>query len=129
MATNFMDYGVQLGRRFRALKFWFVLRYFGREGIEELIRSHIGWTRELAAEIDSDPRFERPAPAPFSVVCFRYRGTDEQNRLLLERVNASGKVFLSHTVLNGRFILRVAIGNIATRRGDVRDVWEIIKKI
>ncbi len=127
-ATNFMDYGVQLGRRFRALKFWFVLRYFGREGIEKLIRSHIRWARELAAEVDAEERFERVAPAPFSVVCFRYQGTDEQNRLLLERVNATGKAFLSHTVLNGRFILRVAIGNIGTRREDVREVWETIKE-
>jgi len=127
-ATNFMDYGVQLGRRFRALKFWFVLRYFGREGIEELLRSHIRWAQELSAEVDAEERFERVAPAPFSVVCFRYRGTDDQNRQLLERVNSSGKAFLSHTVLNGRFTLRVAIGNIGTRREDVREVWETIKE-
>lgn len=127
-ALNLMDYGVQLGRRFRALKFWFVLRYFGREGIEELLRSHIQWARELAGEIDADKRFERVAPAPFSVVCFRYRGTDDQNRRLLDRLNASGKVFLSHTALNGRFTLRVAIGNMGTRREDVRDVWETIKE-
>ncbi len=128
-AINLMDYGVPLGRRFRALKFWFVLRYFGREGIMEALRSHIRWARELADEIDADPRFERVAPVPFSVVCFRYRGSDEENRRLLEKVNASGKVFLSHTELNGRFVLRIAIGNLGTTAADVERAWELIRKI
>lgn len=125
-ALNLMDYGVPLGRRFRALKFWFVLRYFGREGVMELLRSHIRWAQELAAVIDADPRFERVAPAPFSVVCFRYRGSDEENRRLLEEVNATGKVFLSHTELNGRFVLRIAIGNLGTTRDDVEQAWKLI---
>ncbi len=124
-----MDYGVPLGRRFRALKLWFVLRYFGREGISEVLRSHIEWARELATQMDADERFERAAPAPFSVVCFRYKGTDEQNRLLLDRVNASGEAFLSHTALNGRFVLRIAIGNFGTRREDVQRVWALIQEL
>ena len=128
-AVNFMDYGVQLGRRFRALKLWFVLRYFGREGISEVLRSHIEWARELSAQVVADERFERAAPAPFSVVCFRYKGTDDQNRLLLERVNASGEAFLSHTALNGRFVLRIAIGNLGTRREDVQRIWALIQKL
>jgi aromatic-L-amino-acid decarboxylase len=105
-----------------------VLRYFGRQGISELLRSHIAWAQEFAAAIDAHPRFERVAPAPFSVVCFRLKGTDEQNQQLLETINASGKFFLSHTVLEGRFVLRLAIGNLATTRADVQQAWEMIQQ-
>jgi len=126
-ALNYMDYGVALGRRFRALKLWFIMRYFGREGIRQALRAHIEWAQELAAWVDADARFERVAPAPLSVVCFRYRGTDEENRRLLEAVNASGRFFLSHTALNGRFVLRLAIGNLGTTREDVRQAWEMIQ--
>ncbi len=127
-AVNLMDYGVPLGRRFRALKLWFVLRYYGREGIEDLLRSQIAWGQELAGWVDADPLFERAAPAPFSVVCFRYKGTDEQNQRLLERINAGGEFFLSHTVLNGRYVLRLAIGNMQTTREHVLRVWDIIRR-
>ena len=83
--------------------------------------------RELAAWVDGDPNFERVASAPFSVVCFRYKGTDDENRALLEKVNASGQTFISHTELNGRYVLRIAIGNLATTREDVQAVWELIR--
>src|SRR5690349_12415209 len=126
-AVNYMDYGVPLGRRFRALKLWFVLRYYGRAGIAEIIRSHIGWAQELARQIDADPRFERVAPTPFSTVCFRRKGSDDINRAILERVNASGDVFLSHTVLHGRYCLRLAIGNIGTTRDHVQRAWGLVK--
>ncbi|MGA3210232.1 MAG: pyridoxal-dependent decarboxylase [Terriglobales bacterium] len=126
-AVNLMDYSISLGRRFRALKLWFVMRYFGRDGIERLLRSHIAWAQEFASWVDADPKFERVAPAPLSVVCFRYMGTDDENRALLERVNNSGKTFISHTELNGRYVLRVAIGNLATTRDDVQAVWELIR--
>jgi len=126
-AVNFMDYGVPLGRRFRALKLWFVLRYYGREGVAQIIRNQIAWAQELARQVDADSRFERMAPAPFSVVCFRKKGSDEENKALVERVNASGEVFLSHTVLNGKFCLRLAIGNIGTAREHVQRVWELVK--
>ena len=126
-AVNFMDYGVPLGHRFRALKLWFVLRYYGREGIARVIRDHVAWAQELAKEVDADARFERTAPTPLSVVCFRKKGSDDENRALLERVNASGQVFLSHTVLNGKFCLRLAIGNLATTRDDVQHAWELVK--
>jgi len=105
--------GLPLGRRFRALKLWFVMRYFGREKLAEMIRSQIAWARDLAAAVDADPHFERAAPAPFSVVCFRYKGTDDENRRLLESVNASGEFFLSHTVLHGKYTLHLAIGILA----------------
>lgn len=127
-AVNFMDYGVPLGRRFRALKLWFVLRCFGRERIAEIIRSQIGWAHELAAMIAGDPRFEVVAPTPFSVVCFRLKATNESNQRLLDQVNASGEVFLSHTVLDGNFVLRLAIGNLGTTREHVHRAWEIVKR-
>src|SRR6185369_561414 len=106
--VNLMDYGVPLGRRFRALKLWFVMRYYGREGLAARIRNHVDWAQELAAMIAADDRFELCAPVPLSLVCFRRKGSDESNRKLLEQVNASGEVFLSHTALNGRFVLRLA---------------------
>ena len=125
---NYMDYGVPLGRRFRALKLWFLMRYFGRQGISRILRAHIAWAQEFAQWVDADDRFERVAPAPFSVVCFRLRASDEDNRRLLEAVNASGKFFLSSTVLNGRLVLRVAVGNLGTTRDDVRNLWDLIQQ-
>jgi aromatic-L-amino-acid decarboxylase len=125
-ALNYMDYGVPLGRRFRALKLWFVLRYYGREGIAEIIRAHIGWAQELARQIDNDDRFERMAPTPFSTVCFRRKGSDEDNRALLDRVNASGEVYLSHTILHGKYCLRLAIGNMGTTREHVQRAWKLV---
>ena len=127
-SINLMDYGVALGRRFRSLKFWFILRYFGREGIEKLLRAHIAWGQELADWITADPRFEVVAPVPFSVVCFRLKGTDDANRELLERINASGKTYLSHTELEGRYVLRVALAHLSTTREDVRAVWELVQQ-
>jgi aromatic-L-amino-acid decarboxylase len=125
--VNYMDYGVPLGRRFRALKLWFVMRAFGRERVAEIIRSHIAWAQELAAEIRLDPEFELSAPVPLSLVCFRFSGTNEQNRKLLELVNASGIAFLSHTVLNGQFVLRLAIGSVHTTREDLRSTWACVR--
>jgi aromatic-L-amino-acid/L-tryptophan decarboxylase len=127
-AVNFMDYGMQLGRRFRALKLWFVFRYFGRDGIAAIIRNHVKWAQDLAAIIRAHEKFEVVAPVPFSLICFRYRGSDDQNWELLEHINASGKAFLSHTVLDGRFVLRLAIGNIATTWDDLEEVWTLIVK-
>ncbi len=127
-AHNLMDYGVPLGHRFRALKLWFVLRYFGRERIQQVLRAHIAWAQRFAALVDAHPDFERVAPAPFSVVCFRYRGSDEENRAILEAVNATGKVFLSHTALNGRYVLRLAIGNLGTAWADVEQAWQLVQQ-
>ncbi len=126
-AVNLMDYGVQLGRRFRALKLWFVMRYFGRERMAAILRSHIELARQFAAWVEADERFELAAPVPLSVVCFRMKGPDEPNRRLLDAVNASGEVFLSHTVLNGRFVLRLAVGNVATGRADIETAWRRIQ--
>jgi len=127
---NFMDYGPQLGRRFRAIKLWFVLRYFGADGIAARIRYHLQLARELADRVDESPDFERMAPVPFSLVCFRARpasfdeaALDSLNEELMERVNGRGRVFLSHTKLNGKFTLRLAIGNIRTTREHIDLAW------
>lgn len=129
-AHNLMDYGVPLGHRFRALKFWYVLRYFGLERIQAMLRSHMQWARDFAALVDAHPDFERVAPVPFSVVCFRYKGSDEENKKILETINETGRMFISHTVLNGRVVIRMAIGNLATQWEDVKEAWEeIVKQI
>ncbi len=125
--VDLMDYGVQLGRRFRALKLWWVLRAFGAEGIRTRIREHIRLAGEFAEWVDAHPLLERLAPAPFSVVCFRARpsGLDDGEELdrlqldLLERINATGEIYLSHTRLDPGLSLRVAVGNLRTTPGDL----------
>ena len=127
-AVNLMDYGVPLGRRFRALKLWFVMRSYGREGLASIIREHVRLAREFAGEVDAAADFERVAPVPFSTVCFRYKGTDGDNRRILERVNAAGDIFLSGTVLNGQFVLRVAVGNQQTKSEHIRRAWKLVRE-
>jgi aromatic-L-amino-acid decarboxylase len=133
-ARNLMDYGAALGRRFRALKLWFVMRYFGKEGIQDRLRSHVALAREAAAWIDSTPGWVRMAPVPFSTVVFRYapgridpQELDELNRQIMDGVNETGEAFLSHTVLEGRFCLRMALGNLRTTRGHVRRTLELLQ--
>jgi aromatic-L-amino-acid decarboxylase len=125
--SNLMDYSLAMGRRFRSLKLWFVMRYYGREGVMEILRRHIAFAQRLAAAVDADARFERVAPVPFSTVCFRYKGSDAENRTLLDKVNATGKTFLSHTELNGQFVIRCAIGNFGTTQQDVDEVWDLVQ--
>ncbi len=128
-AVNLSEYSLALGRRFRSLKLWFVLRYFGREGIVRILRNHMKMAGNLAALIQADSHFELSAPVLFSLVCFRYRGSDAENRDLLERINAGGRAFLSGTTLHGKFVLRLAIGNVATAEEDVRQTWEWIRSL
>jgi aromatic-L-amino-acid decarboxylase len=130
-AVNYMDYGLQLGRRFRALKLWFVLRHFGVDGIREKLRGHIALAQEFAAWVDSDPDWEVLAPHPLSVVCFRYRAAPEPaldafNERLMHAVNGTGELFLSHTKIDGTFALRLAIGNLRTQRSDVEFAWDVL---
>jgi aromatic-L-amino-acid decarboxylase len=127
--VNLMEYGIPLGRRFRALKLWFIFRAFGREGLVELIRSHVAMAQEMAEWIAADARFEVVAPVPLSVVCFRLRGADEQNHALLAAINAEGDAYLSHTVLNGQVVLRVAIGNIGTSRETLLAAWARLQQL
>ena len=132
---NLMDTGIQLGRRFRALKLWMVLRHFGAEGIRSALAGHVRLASRFAEWIDADPAFERLAPAPFSVVCFRARpagipetSLDVFNERLLELVNASGEVFLSHTKLRGVVALRLAVGHVRTTETHVRRAWELLSQ-
>ena len=94
----------------------------------ELVRAHIGYAQRLAALIREHPDFEVSAPTPFSLICFRYRGSDDENRALLEAVNSTGKAFLSHTVLNGKFVLRLAIGNMGTQWEDIQETWNLVRQ-
>jgi len=127
--TNLMDYGPALGRRFRALKLWAVIRCYGREGLAGLIREHVRLARLFASWLEAEPGWEIAAPYPFSVVCFRREGSDEENEELLSRANATGEVFLSHTRLRDRYALRLAVGNIRTTEDDVRRAWEVLQEV
>ena len=124
---NLMDTGIQLGRRFRALKLWMIMRHFGADGLRAHLVEHMRLARLFAAWVDASDRFERVAPVPFSVVCFRLRdASDAMHQRLLDTINASGEVFLSHTKLDGRFVLRLAIGNIKTTERHVVRAWELL---
>jgi aromatic-L-amino-acid decarboxylase len=127
-ALSLSEYGPALGRRFRSLKLWAVLRCYGRNGLQQRIRRAIelaelfeGWVREA-------PGWELCAPRPFSVVCFRRHGSDGENEALLERVNRSGEIFISHTKLDGRYVLRLAVGHETTTEDDVRRAWEVLRE-
>lgn len=124
--TNLMDYGPALGRRFRSLKLWAVIRCHGREGLQALIREHVRLAQRFASWVEEEPGWDLVAPVPFSVVCFRRDGSDEENAALLERVNATGEAYLSHTVLDGSYVLRLAVGNHRTTEDDVRRAWELL---
>ena len=126
---NLMDTGIQLGRRFRALKLWMVLRHFGAEGIRNRLAEHIRLAQLFAQWIDQDDDFERTAPTPFSVVCFRARDSDQVNAELLTRLNATGQAFLSHTRLDGRFTLRLAVGNLRTTETHLARAFDLAKQI
>jgi aromatic-L-amino-acid decarboxylase len=126
-AVNMMDYGVPLGRRFRALKLWFVLRSYGREGLAAALREHVRLARGFAREVQAGGRFELAAPARFSVVNFRYKGSDDDNRRILEQVNAAGDVFLSSTVLRGKFTLHLAVGNQFTGERHIRRALDLLR--
>jgi aromatic-L-amino-acid decarboxylase len=134
-ATNLMDTGLALGRRFRSLKLWFVLRYFGAEGIRDRIRAHVRLARTFAGWVDADSEWEKIAPVHFSTLVFRYAPDeiagselDALNLEILERVNATGEVFLSHTRLGGRVALRLSIGNLRTEERHLRRTWELLRE-
>ena len=124
--VNYMDYGVQLGRRFRALKLWYVFRFYGRQGIIAMLRESLRLAQVVKSLIDAHPDFEVSAPVDLSLVCFRHLAGNAVNQRLLAEINASGKAFLSHTVLNAHYVLRFAIGNFQTTEDDVRETWSTI---
>jgi aromatic-L-amino-acid/L-tryptophan decarboxylase len=123
---DFMDYGLALGRRFRALKLWFVMRYFGRNGLVAILREILRMAAWLGERIGEDARFDLVAPVRMGLVCFRLRQGDTATKELMRRINSSGRFFVSHTVLEGRFTIRTAIGNIRTQQRDVEELWVAI---
>jgi aromatic-L-amino-acid decarboxylase len=126
--VNLSEVSVPLGRRFRALKLWAVLRCYGREGLQQAIREHCRLARLFEEWVRGEPGWEVLAPVPFSLVCFRHVGSDDDNERLLARVNESGEAFLSHTRLDGRYVLRLAIGNFRTTEDDVRLAWDVLRR-
>jgi aromatic-L-amino-acid/L-tryptophan decarboxylase len=122
------DFGPALGRRFRSLKLWAVLRCYGAEGLRAILREHVRLAELFASWVDGEPGWELVAPQRFSLVVFRLEASDEENEALLERVNATGEIFISHTRLQGRYVLRLAIGNARTTEPDVRRAWEVLRE-
>ena len=133
--NNYRDWGIALGRRFRALKLWFVMRSFGVEGLKERVNAHVSWAAELRDKINSDDCFELLAPVPFATLCFRYLppGTTDEIKLnrvneeLMEELNGTGNIYLTHTKLNGRFTLRLVIGQTYQTKRHILEAWELIK--
>ena len=131
--TNQMDYGIQLGRRFRSLKLWFVMRYFGQEGLVERIREHCRLARVFASWVEESKDFELMADVPFALVCFRacpkgVEDLDALNEKIMNEINASGEAYLSHTKLNGKFTLRLSVGSIRVEERHLRKVWDLLNK-
>jgi len=137
--TNYRDWSIQLGRRFRALKLWFVIRYYGVEGLQEKLRKHLAWAQEFKEWVDATPDFQTMAPVPLNTICFRFfpglKGTEslseeklaEINKELMDELNASGKIYLTHTRLGNRFCLRLSIGQTSMERRHVLDAWEALQ--
>jgi aromatic-L-amino-acid/L-tryptophan decarboxylase len=128
-ALSLSEYGPALGRRFRALKLWAVLRCHGRAGLQEQIRNGVRLAALFEQWVSDEPGWELCAPRPFSVVCFRLEGADERNRALLAQVNASGEIFISHAVLGGRYVLRLAVGQMRTTEADVQRAWDVLRRL
>jgi aromatic-L-amino-acid decarboxylase len=128
-AFNISEYGPALGRRFRSLKLWAVLRCYGAEGLRARIREAIRLAAVFEGWVRDEPGWELCAPRPFSVVCFRREGTDEENEEILRRANETGELFISHTKLDGRYVLRLAVGNEHTTEADVRRAWDVLRDL
>ncbi|MBK9140233.1 MAG: aspartate aminotransferase family protein [Verrucomicrobia bacterium] len=125
---DYRDWHVQLGRRFRALKLWFVIRHYGVEGLRHHVREHVRLAQAFADWVRADPDFEVVVPPPLNLVCFRHRAGDDFNQRLLERLNASGRLYLTHTKLGGHYTLRLCVGQTHTEAGHVAAAWEQIRE-
>jgi aromatic-L-amino-acid decarboxylase len=128
-AVDFMDYGLALGRRFRALKLWFTMRYFGRDGLIAILRENLRMAVWLGEQIAADERFELVARGELGLVCLRLRQGDAASKEFMRRINSSGRLFVSHTILGGRFTIRAAIGNLRTEQRDVEKLWTVMRQI
>jgi aromatic-L-amino-acid decarboxylase len=127
--VDFRDWHIPLGRRFRALKLWCVIRLYGVEGLRAMVRHHVELTNKFVDWLSADSRFEIVAPVSLNLVCFRLKGPDSATETLMQALNASGKTFLSHTRLNGRFVLRFCVGQTYTEEEHVRAAWEAIQQL
>ena len=123
---DYRDWGIPLGRRFRALKLWHVINYYGVEGLQEYMRSHVENTQQLKKLIEEDERFEVMAPVPLNLICFRHKNGDEFNERLLSKLNASGQIYLTHTKLNDQYVIRLSVGQATTTIAHLKQSWELI---
>ena len=123
---DYRDWGIPLGRRFRALKLWHVINYYGVEGLQEYMRGHVENTQQLKKWIEEDDRFEVMAPVPLNLICFRHKNGDEFNERLLSKLNASGQIYLTHTKLNDQYVIRLSVGQATTTIAHLKQSWELI---
>src|SRR5438445_3755037 len=124
---DYRDWHIQLGRRFRSLKLWFVIRHYGVEGLQHHVRQHVRLTQQFAEWVRNDARFELAAPVPLNLVCFRHKGGDEANQTIMDRLNRSGDLFLTHTKLNGKLTLRLCVGQTNTQERHLETGWKRIQ--
>jgi aromatic-L-amino-acid/L-tryptophan decarboxylase len=124
---DYRDWHIQLGRRFRSLKLWFVIRHYGIEGLQHHIREHVRLAQQFAEWVRGDNRFELAALAPLNLVCFRHKAGDAVNQNIMEQLNRSGDLFLTHTKLNGKMTLRMSIGQTHTQARHVEKAWKRIR--
>ncbi len=125
---DYRDWQVPLGRRFRALKLWMVIRHYGVEGVRHHVREHVKLAQEFVEWVRTDDDWELAAPAPLNLVCFRHRGGDEINRRVMDKVNADGRIFLTHTKLDERLTLRLSVGQTHTERRHVEMAWRLLRE-
>jgi aromatic-L-amino-acid/L-tryptophan decarboxylase len=125
---DYRDWHIQLGRRFRSLKLWFVIRHYGVEGLQHHIRRHVQLAQMFAHWVRDEQDFELAAPVPLNLVCFRHRGGDEANQTIMDRLNRSGDLFLTHTKLSGKFTLRLCVGQTNTEARHVEKAWKRIRE-
>ena len=125
---DYRDWHIQLGRRFRSLKLWFVIRHYGVEGLQHHIREHVRLAQEFAEWVRNSTNFELAAPVPLNLVCFRHKAGDAANQSIMDRLNRSGEMFLTHTKLNGKLTLRMSIGQTHTQERHVNKAWERIQQ-
>jgi aromatic-L-amino-acid decarboxylase len=123
---DYRDWGIPLGRRFRALKLWHVINYYGVEGLQEYMRGHVANTQQLKMWIEEDDRFEVMAPVPLNLICFRHKNGDAFNERLLNELNASGQIYLTHTKLNDQYVIRLSVGQATTTLAHLKRSWELI---
>lgn len=126
---DYRDWHIQLGRRFRSLKLWFVIRHYGVGGLQHHVREHVRMAQEFASWVRQDARFELAAPVPLNLVCFRHKGGDAANQAIMDRLNQSGDLFLTHTKLNGRLTLRLSVGQTHTKQEHVERAWKRIREV